>query len=219
MSDLYTRRFAELSEQLEALLGSQKQVYNEYLGRSKLEIDSDAFLEWKVKARSLISNACGKESEHLMAFGKNDDVSFYSTYLGTLKALKAVFSAAREDYEGGYLKSLRGLVQAQVFDSELEQARALREAGYTTAAAVVAGVVLETSLRSLCEKVGNAVGKVEKMNTDLVKAGIYNVLVQKRVTALAAIRNAAAHGKGEEFSDADVAQMIEEVERFVASHV
>jgi hypothetical protein len=219
MSDLYARRFAELAEQLEALLASQKQVYNEYLGRSKLEIDSDALLEWKVKTRSLISNACGKESEHLRAFTNNEDISFYGTYLGTLKALKAVFVAAREDYEGGYLKSVRGLVQAEVFDSELEQARALLEAGYTTAAAVVAGVVLETSLRSLCGKVGIALGKVEKMNADLVKAGIYNVLVQKRITALAAIRNAAAHGKADEFIDSDVVQMIEEVERFVASHV
>lgn len=169
--------------------------------------------------RSLISRACGSESEHLKAFSKNEDIGFYGTNLGTLEALRAVFVAAREDYEGGYLKSVRGLVQAEVFGSELDQARALRESGYIAAAAVVAGVVLETSLRSLCGAAGIAEGKLEKMNADLVKAGAYNVLAQKRVTALAAIRNSAAHGKTTEFTDGDVAAMIEEVERFVAAHV
>ncbi len=219
MSDLYTKRFGELHAQLDTLLASQKQVYDEYLGRSKLEIEHDALLEWTVKARNLIANGCGAESEHLRAFTKNENTGMYGTYLGTLKSLKAVFLAAKEDYEGGYLKNIRELIRAELFDSELDQARALLGAGYFNAAAVVAGVVLETSIRSLCDSAGVTPGKVEKMNADLVKAGTYNVLVQKRITAMAAIRNAAAHGKTEEFSADDVAQLIEEVERFVASYV
>jgi hypothetical protein len=219
MSDVYTRRFSELAARLDALLASKKQEYDEFLSRSKMEIDGNALLEWKVKARSLISHACGPESEHLKAFSENEDTSFYGSRLGTLEALRAVFLAAREDYEGGYLKSVRGLVQAEVFGSELDQARALRESGYIAAAAVIAGVVLETCLRSLCAAAAVPEGKLEKMNADLVKVGTYNVLVQKRVTALAAIRNSAAHGKTGEFTAADVASMIEEVERFVASHV
>lgn len=219
MTDLYTKRFGELADQMEKLLASKKQVYDEYMGRSKTEIESNALLEWKVKARSLLSQACGPESEHLQEFTKNQDVSFYGTNLGVLEALKAIFLAAREDYEGGYLRSVRGLVQAEVFGSELDQARALRESGYVAPAAVIAGVVLETALRSLCTSAGIPEGKVEKMNADLVKSGAYNVLVQKRVTALAAIRNSAAHGKTGEYTDSDVAAMIEEVERFVAAHV
>jgi hypothetical protein len=54
------------------------------------------------------------------------------------------------------------------------------------AAAVIAGTVLETALRQLC---------LDRMNADLAKAGVYNSLMQKRITALAAIRNRAAHGK------------------------
>ena len=58
--------------------------------------------------------------------------------------------------------------------------------------------------------------KVEKMNADLAKAGIYNVLVQKRVTWLADIGNKAAHGIVAGFEVADVRDMIAQVERFVA---
>ena len=54
------------------------------------------------------------------------------------------------------------------------------------------------------------------MNADLAKAGQYNSLVQKRITALAAIRNSAAHGNSAEFDDRDVQSMIEEVEKLVA---
>jgi hypothetical protein len=77
-------------------------------------------------------------------------------------------------------------------------------------------VVLETNLRNLCEMRGLTSGKLDKMNADLAKAGQYNSLVQKRITALAAIRNSAAHGKSTDFDDAAVQSMIEEVERLVA---
>ena len=88
--------------------------------------------------------------------------------------------------------------------------------GYTTAAAVVAGVVLETGLRELCADNGFATGKLEKMNADLAKAGVYNKLVQKQITALADIRNSAAHGKPEQFGKEDVANMIRDVQKFLA---
>ena len=219
MVDIFKQRFAELDQQLESILASKKSVYNQSLGRSEIEIESNALLEWKVKARSLLSKACGAESEHFKEFSKNENTGIYGTYLATLERLKAVFIAAKEDYEGGYLKSTRSLVQAEVFDSELEQASALYQAGYKTPAAVVAGVVLETSLRELCNRAGLAHAKLDKMNTDLAKAGIYNALQQKRITALANIRNSAAHGKPDEFSDRDVDDMIRDIERFIAEHL
>jgi len=54
------------------------------------------------------------------------------------------------------------------------------------------------------------------MNEDLTKAGQYGPVVQKRITALAAIRNSAAHGNFADFDDKDVQSMIEQVERLVA---
>lgn len=88
-----------------------------------------------------------------------------------------------------------------MFDSELEQASALFQAGYKLPATIVAGVVLETSLRELCDQEGLPHGKLDKMNSDLAKLGKYNKLQQKRITALADIRNSAAHGKPQEFTE------------------
>ena len=54
------------------------------------------------------------------------------------------------------------------------------------------------------------------MNAALAKAGKYNKLMQKRITALADIRNSAAHGNFNQFTQQDVKNMINEVEQFLA---
>lgn len=53
-------------------------------------------------------------------------------------------------FEKWFLITFKQIVQAEVFDSELEQAKSLLESGYKNAAAVIAGVVLETAIKELC---------------------------------------------------------------------
>lgn len=213
MIKVLQKRFAELSDQLSNLAMTKRVGHNEYSGRYE-EVDTDQLLNWRVKARTLISNACGQESEHYKSFVATEQSNSYSGNYEILKSLQAVFAAAREDFEGGYLVSVRNLVQAEIADSELDQARELLKSGYISAAAVVAGVVLETTLRTLCSSQGIPHGKLDKMNADLAKASQYNGLMQKRITSLAAIRNSAAHGNTGDFTDADVSSMISDIERF-----
>lgn len=208
-----TKRFAELTVQLEQLGATRQTKHSDYSGRYE-EVDPEFLLGWCVKARSLVGSACGKDGEHFQSFVKAEAPASYSDNYATFKSVKAVFLAAKEDFEGGYLVSVRNLVQAEVADSEIDQATELLDAGYSTAAAVVAGVVLETTLRTLCAANGLSIGKLNKMNDDLAKAGVYNSLKQKNITAIAAIRNSAAHGKTDDFSPRDVKSMISDVSRF-----
>ena len=216
MIKLLEKRFEELVEQLDKVDGTKHQRSSNSGGVQRY-VDYDQLLNWRVKAKSLLSSACGADSQHFAAFLKAEQVSIYETDYDSLGRVKAVFLAAKEDYEGGYLTTIKNLVQAEVFDSELEQASELLEAGYVSAAAVVAGVVLETNLRNLCDEKGIASGKLDRMNADLAKSGIYNALVQKRITALAAIRNSAAHGNVQEFSREDVSLMILEIQRLISN--
>src|SRR5690606_35514446 len=143
-------------------------------------------------------------------------------FTGSLKKyieLKAVFKATIDDFDGGYLSTYKSIVQAEVFDSELEQAYELLKSGYYVSAAVICGVVLETALRELCDQAGIPHGKMDKMNADLAKAGIYNKIVQKQLTAHASLRNSAAHGNQSEFTKQDVEQMLPAVEQFLAVHL
>jgi hypothetical protein len=177
-------------------------------------------LSWKVKVRNLLSNFCGENSQYFKQFEKEENSGTLGTTNFTIfKGLKAIFIAAKEDFENGYLSSIKTLVQAEVFDSELEQANELFSSGYFTAAAVIAGVVLETALRELCDRNRIPHGKLDKMNAELVKARVYNKLNQKRITALADIRNSAAHGKPDEFTDQNVSDMIREVSQFLSNYL
>jgi hypothetical protein len=130
--------------------------------------------------------------------------------------LRAVLLAAKDDFEGGYFAGLKALVQSEVFDSELEQAEELVSAGYATAAAVIAGVVLETTLREMCNAHRLQIGKLDKMNADLAKAGAYNKFRQKQTTVLADIRNSAAYGDTQGLKKEDVVSMLQDMQSFLA---
>ena len=211
------RHFDELAHQLDVLASTKKYHQGELVPGDY--IDQPLFIKWKIKARNLLSNSCGESSSHFQDFVKLENGKSWRTNHDTMILLKAVFEAAREDFEGGYCKTLRTLIQSEVFDSELEQARELFNAGYLPAAAVIAGVVLETTLRQLCDNHQIAHSKLEKMNADLVKVGQYTLLKQKQVTAWADIRNNAAHGHVDKFNRNDVDDMIAKVEIFVSEYL
>lgn len=208
-----TKRFSELNDQLADMEATKTIRHMDRFGEST-NVDSELFLGWRVKAKNLIRSACGTDHDHLDAFINAEKSGDFKGTYSTFKSVRAVFLAAKEDFEGGYLVSVRNLIQAEVAGGEIEQATELWDSGYTTAAAVVAGVVLETTLRTLCEAHGLSLGKLNKMNDDLAKAGVYNSLKHKRVTSLAALRNSAAHGKAAEFTADDVKSMIADVQRF-----
>jgi hypothetical protein len=133
--------------------------------------------------------------------------------------LIASFTAAQSDFDGGYVRTIRSLVQADVFQSEIEQGTELLDKGYKVAAAVIAGAVLETSLRELCDRNQIAHSMIGKMNDDLLKKGVYNRLLHKRILTIAQVRNDAAHGNSDQFTDEDVARMISDVEHFLANYL
>lgn len=217
MTKLFEKRFSELAEQLEAIAASKTTAASPMTGVPSTYVDKNALLNWKVKAKTLLISTCGESSQQLVSFIAAERAPGLATNYEILKQLRAVFLAVKEDFEGGYLNTVRNLVQAEVFGSELEQASELLSAGYASAAAVIAGVVLETTVRNLCTDRGIDHGKLDKMNADLAKAGAYNSLQQKRITAIAGIRNAAAHGDVEKFNPEDVKGMIDDVERFLTT--
>ncbi|HCW3775350.1 TPA: HEPN domain-containing protein, partial [Acinetobacter baumannii] len=154
------------------------------------------------------------------AFLNAERYQFYDTNAVVLNRLLPVIKATYDDFKNGFLITFKQIVQAEVFDSELEQAKSLLENGYKNAAAVIAGVVLETAIKELClnNNIDLEKKRLTRLNDDLAKAGVYNTLEQKRITALADIRNNAAHGKYDEFTIEDVERMISDIERFLLTY-
>ncbi|EKT4466615.1 DUF4145 domain-containing protein [Pseudomonas putida] len=218
MTALIGKRFVELEQQLAGLEAGVTRRESPLTGSMVSYLDSEKLLNWGVKVTSLLERLGPEASTQLRMFAEAEKPQYMDSTFDCFKRMKAVFLAVKEDFEGGYLISYRSLVQAEVFTSELDQARDQLNSGYRVPAAVIAGIVLETKLRDMCTPLQIPLGKLDKMNADLAKAQVYNSIQQKRITAIAGIRNSAAHGKPEEFTPADVQGMIDDVERFLAAH-
>lgn len=219
------QRFEELENEIKNIENTQEereQTSNFSHSPSKrytvIEIDSDLVLRWKIQVKDLIIKLVTKKSVYYKEFIEIDN-SEYSSEYNIFMNLKVIFLTLKTDYRKGYLSSIKTLIQAEVFENQLEQSEELLKNGYILASAVITGVVLETSIREICSRENIIHGKLDKMNSDLAKAGIYNKLQQKRITALADIRNSAAHGKENEFTKEDVGMMIRDVENFLIKHL
>lgn len=210
---VFQKRFDELLLQLPPIEQTRTTKHADFAVYDL--IDSELFLEWKVKTKNLLSKCAGKKSEHYESFCEAEKILAYDDEYQQLKRVRAVFKAAKEDYEGGYMTSSRKLTQAEVFDNEIDQAKELANNGYYQAAAVISGTVLETTLRTICVEKDIPTGKLDRMNADLAKIETYSKLTQKRITALADIRNNTAHGNIQAFDAGDVNQMIFDIERIV----
>ncbi len=208
-----TDRLRELVVAGESLLATRRSPPPNVIGDDR--IDQQLAAQWITSVESLLARVFGEESAHYRNFSKHVE-----RYVGYSDAKRAhgVLKAPVEDYSGGYLFEVKELVEAEMFHDFLDQAEHLLDSGYFQAAAVIAGCVLEDGMRKLCVRNGVALPakpKLDQMNSDLAKAGVYSKLIQKRITTLAHIRNQAAHGQWDQFTSADVEDMMNHVRRFM----
>ena len=184
--------------------------------------DSQGYTQWRMSARTSL-NALDSQGHFTADFERIDfDPNAWVDKPTKLSDQLGVVKALRDDFDGGHLLSIRGLVRGEVFRDFLEQGQHLLDQGYWQPVAVIVGAVLEDHLRKLCSKHPTialpAKPKLDWMNAELAKAGQYNVLRQKQVTFWADIRNKAAHGEWQNLKPADIETMLREVPGFLADN-
>lgn len=214
---LILQRFNELLEKAKVITQRKTHYFTAENGTIYYNIDSADFSGWAASALNLLQRVFGEDSIHFQHFSR--DAAKVSDSEHSFRGVVAIFNAALEDYEGGYLFNLQSLVKAEVYDDVLEQASALLDAGYKDPACVIAGVALETTLKELCSRNSIPYAKLDKMNSDLAKKGLYNKGMQKQITAWADRRNCAAHGHWDNYKHADVEDMIKGVNRLIADYL
>lgn len=208
-------RLDELIETGEKVLVTKRG--SQFAGRDSY-VDSQMAYQWATSVQNLLARVFGQESEHYKNFSAQ--VANQLSYSPTYRA-QGILKAAKDDYENDQLFEIRRLVEAELFDNILEQSEYLLNSGYYQAAAVIAGCVLEDGLRKLCAEKQVSLPskpKLDNMNSELAKAGVFSKLVQKRITALADLRNKAAHGQWDQFTKGDVEEMIQAIRRIMEVH-
>jgi hypothetical protein len=124
------------------------------------------------------------------------------------------------DLEAGLIPDLEIRIRGDVEGDLLAQAHRLLEEHLKDPSAMLIGAVLEDALRQLCRKHAVAEGdSIEAMNEPLRKAGVYGLPQKQQVTAWAAIRNKADHGRFNEYAEAEVRLMHQGVAGFIAGHL
>ena len=135
-----------------------------------------------------------------------------------LESQVAILQAARVPLES-VLADIRGIVQADIFDSGLESARHLLANGHLRAAGAVAGVVLESHLQSVCASHLVTYKKQKPTIADLLRylreSGVIDLPVERRIQALADIRNLCSHKDRREPTADEVELMIDGVDNAI----
>ena len=224
LNESYLKQFEMLESRINEIWNSRRNsTHSEYVSLPK-------YLQWKTQVITLL-----QQVYPIGLFPKALDAKADSSTNKTteFQFVVGIFLAAYEDYKNGLLDDLQLRIEGGVACDYLQQAESLmddkEDVGHSyIPAAVLTGAVLEKSLRTLCEKheppidINNESGKPKKaqrMVDDLKKVGIFTPIEAKQVEAWLAIRNAAAHGKDDEFTRSDVASMIRGVTDFLAKHI
>ena len=117
------------------------------------------------------------------------------------------------------LANIRGVLQAELFDSELDAARHLLHNGHVRAAGAVAGVVLEGHLSQVCDnhavKVPRKAPHISDFNEALKNADVFDVAQWRRIQSLADTRNLCDHKKKRDPTSQEVDDLIDGVDRAI----
>ena len=128
-------------------------------------------------------------NEEVVVVGPSAAIPRFQQQLAIVKAVKRRFESSLFD--------IRQIVQADLFDSELESAQALVKHGFLRPAGVLAGVVMEKHLVQVCEnhslKTRKKAPTIGDYNDMLKKAGVIDVPQWRFNQRLGDIRNLCGH--------------------------
>ncbi len=184
-------------------------------------VETGLYVGFRSACLSFIASLFGENHSYYKEFNTQVNNSYDYNIESGINILLSI----KNEIEQGWLTSLKELITAEVFSDFLEMSKHLLDEKYKDASAVMIGSVLEEHLRQLCLK--NSIDitylkgsdsipkKANLLNSDLTKAGVYQVLEQKNVTAWLDLRNRAAHGKYSDYKIEQVDLMYQGVLDFI----
>src|SRR5690606_32439182 len=152
-------------------------------------VSSEHFNEFRSASLSFLRNTFGTDHPFYSEFNKQaKDASPYDTEEG-----RGILKAVKQEIEGGWLFTVKGLISAEIFSDFLEMAEYLLKEGYKDPAAVMTGSVLEGHIRQVSNKNSIPIEtikdgkpipkKADLINSKLASATTYNKLDQKSITS------------------------------------
>jgi len=135
----------------------------------------------------------------------------FQNQLSILKACAARFESS--------LFEIRQIVQADLFDSEIDAARELSKHGFSRAAGAIAGVILEKHLRQVCADHKISVTKkhpgISDLNELLKANSVVSIAQSRHITLMGDIRNLCDHSKAKDATLAQITDLLDGVDKIL----
>ncbi len=186
--------------------------YSESLSLIKIVLpdrDEDFEKYYYQKGEKCLKKCINYQGYSLIKDNVQETMLLFENQLGIVKAAERRFESSLFD--------IKQLVQADLFNSELDAARELNKKGFTRGAGAVAGVVLEEHLAQVCENHKIKTDKEKPTINDLSQLLKDNNVIEipdwRFIQHLADLRNLCDHKKKEEPTKEDIKELIDGVEK------
>jgi hypothetical protein len=196
----YTESLAVIRQLIPSRLDEFEEMYQGNPRRKDVSALTFTMKDWQMGARAAPHPYTGK-----LPF---DDLAAVTM---RFKQQIEILKTANARFESSLLE-IRQLMQADIFDSEIEAAWELHKNGYLRAAGIVAGVVLEAHLSQVCSDRGFKTRKktpsIADFNDLLKNGAAIDVPGWRSIQRLGDLRNLCGHKKTREPTDDEVAELI-----------
>jgi len=201
----YQKWYSEAYQVIKQLLPVRVEEFEKlYRGEGKRkEINSITFTiqDWLTGIRSAINNFTGER--HFSDFAIT--TMRFQTQLQILESANLRFESSLFD--------IKQLLQADLFDSELDAARELIKKGFLRGAGAIAGVVLEKHLEQVClshkVKIPKKEPTINNLNDLLKNNGVLEISDWRFIQRLGDLRNLCDHNKKREPTSEEVAELVD----------
>ncbi len=241
--------YATIKQEIEKLIKSGEKIHNALLPVAGKEVGSKDlsyfiinYEPWYTKAyavvkqlspdrlmdfTSLYNNSRRKElsvgtyciSDALRAISHKDN--YYGPWTAALCLLRQgmILRACLESFDSK-IYDIQTILQADIFDSEIESSRHLLKMGFLRAAGAICGVLLEKHFSGVCKNRSIAIKKkvptISDYN-DALKDNAYDTIEWRRIQRLGDLRNLCDHNKDREPTKEEVEELISGTERVIKS--
>ena len=129
-----------------------------------------------------------------------------------------ILRSAEQRFESS-LFEIKQILQANLFDSELDAARELAKNGFSRAAGVIVGVILEKHLLEICNahklKINKNKPTINDYNQLLKDSNVIDMPTWRFIQHLADIRNLCSHNVQDEIKTEQINDLIEGVGKII----